>query len=61
MFVDFHSHSTFSDGTLTPIELVKMAKDKKIQMFSITDHDNVDGQLRLFQQQNPLESIMLPE
>ena len=48
MFVDFHSHSTFSDGTLTPCELVKMANDKKIQMFSITDHDNVDGQLEAF-------------
>ena len=48
MFVDFHSHSTFSDGTFTPKELVKMAKDKNLQMFSITDHDNIDGQQEAF-------------
>lgn len=43
MPVDLHIHSTFSDGTLTPTELVKMASWKKLKYISITDHDTMDG------------------
>lgn len=43
MSLDFHIHSTFSDGSLTPIEIVKMAKKKGLKAISITDHDNIDG------------------
>jgi predicted metal-dependent phosphoesterase TrpH len=41
--VDLHSHSTASDGTYSPKELVKLAYEKKIGLFSLTDHDTVDG------------------
>ncbi len=41
--VDFHTHSTCSDGTLTPTELVNHAKKKGLAAFSLTDHDSVDG------------------
>lgn len=41
--VDLHCHSTFSDGTFTPEEIVEMAKEKGIQHISITDHDTVGG------------------
>ncbi len=41
--VDFHTHSTCSDGTLTPTELVKHAKKNNLSAFALTDHDSVDG------------------
>ncbi|MDN3504229.1 MAG: PHP domain-containing protein [Rhabdochlamydiaceae bacterium] len=34
-------HSTFSDGTLTPFELIERAKSLKLSGISITDHDSV--------------------
>lgn len=41
--VDLHCHSTCSDGFFSPIELLKMAEEKKLDYFSITDHDSVDA------------------
>ncbi len=41
--VDFHTHSTSSDGTLTPAELVRHADNCGLAAFALTDHDNVDG------------------
>jgi len=42
MKLDLHTHSTCSDGTLTPAELFKKAEHKELELFSITDHDNID-------------------
>ena len=42
MIVDFHVHSTASDGTLSPSELVEKAKG--FAAIALTDHDNCDGQ-----------------
>ena len=41
MLVDFHVHSTASDGTCTPLELVEKAKG--FAAIALTDHDNCDG------------------
>lgn len=41
--VDYHMHSYFSDGALSPTDLVKRAKELELQTISITDHDNIDG------------------
>ena len=41
--VDLHSHSTASDGSLTPKELVELAYSSGIKHFSLTDHDTVNG------------------
>ncbi len=41
--VDFHIHSTASDGTRPPAELVAMASEKSLSVISITDHDTLDG------------------
>ena len=41
MLVDFHVHSTASDGTCTPSELSEKAKD--FAAIALTDHDNCDG------------------
>lgn len=43
MKVDFHTHSTGSDGSNTPNELLNLALEKNIEYLSITDHDTLDG------------------
>jgi 3',5'-nucleoside bisphosphate phosphatase len=40
---DFHTHSTFSDGRLSPTELVDLAHRNGVRIMSLTDHDIVDG------------------
>lgn len=41
--IDLHTHSTASDGTLTPAELVRYAMEKGIEVLSLTDHDTLSG------------------
>ncbi|MFH2123515.1 MAG: PHP domain-containing protein [Pseudomonadota bacterium] len=43
MSIDLHTHSNFSDGTMTPTELVVMARHKKISALALTDHDTMAG------------------
>ncbi len=40
---DFHIHSTYSDGSLTPSQVVRLAKERYVDIMSITDHNNTDG------------------
>lgn len=40
---DLHTHSTCSDGTLTPTELVKLALEKNLAAVALTDHNTVAG------------------
>ena len=41
--IDLHLHSTASDGTLTPTELVHAALNKGLEVIALTDHDTTDG------------------
>lgn len=41
--VDFHVHSTCSDGLLTPENVVKRAYEKSVKYLALTDHDTVSG------------------
>ncbi|MFW6151613.1 MAG: PHP domain-containing protein [Verrucomicrobiota bacterium] len=41
--IDLHTHSTYSDGSLTPPELVQLAKDVGLTAIALTDHDCTDG------------------
>lgn len=41
--IDFHTHSTFSDGTLNPSDLVALAAGKGITALALTDHDTTSG------------------
>jgi len=43
MIFDLHSHSTFSDGALTPHDLMDRAVAKGVDVLSITDHDTIDA------------------
>lgn len=41
--VDLHVHSTKSDGSYTPAQLVDYALEKGLSAFALTDHDTTDG------------------
>ena len=41
--IDLHLHSTFSDGTLSPGDLVRALKTAKVSVAALTDHDTADG------------------
>ncbi|MBQ6702677.1 MAG: PHP domain-containing protein [Clostridia bacterium] len=42
-YIDLHTHSHHSDGSMTPDELVKLAKETGLRAISLTDHDTFDG------------------
>jgi predicted metal-dependent phosphoesterase TrpH len=41
--VDLHSHSTISDGVLSPTEVAQRAKAQGVHVWALTDHDEVSG------------------
>ncbi len=40
---DLHTHTTASDGALTPTELVELAAKSEVLAIAVTDHDTIDG------------------
>ncbi|WP_448374756.1 PHP domain-containing protein [Fervidobacterium sp.] len=43
MVVDLHTHTTASDGTFRPMELIEKAKLIGLEALAITDHDTISG------------------
>jgi predicted metal-dependent phosphoesterase TrpH len=41
--VDLHVHTTCSDGTYTPVQVVELARRSGLAAVAITDHDTIDG------------------
>lgn len=41
--IDMHLHTSFSDGELSPDELIDKAISSNVSIMSITDHDTIDG------------------
>jgi 3',5'-nucleoside bisphosphate phosphatase len=41
--VDLHSHTLYSDGTLTPTELVRLARMNGVRALAVSDHDHTGG------------------
>lgn len=41
--IDLHTHTNYSDGDLSPFELIKLAIQKRIGILGITDHDTLEG------------------
>ena len=41
--IDLHTHSTASDGTDSPVELVRKATQAHLAVLALTDHDTLDG------------------
>lgn len=56
--IDLHCHSIFSDGELSPKELLKKAEELKLSYFSITDHDNCFAYENL--NSNDFKGILIP-
>jgi len=42
-FADLHCHTTCSDGSVSPLELIQLAKQIGLKGLSITDHDSIDA------------------
>ena len=42
-YVDLHSHSTASDGTFAPVEVVRLAREAGLSGLALTDHDTIGG------------------
>ena len=41
--IDLHTHSTCSDGSMTPTELVDHAAERGLAAIALSDHDSVAG------------------
>ncbi|MFM9914336.1 MAG: 3',5'-nucleoside bisphosphate phosphatase [Rhizobacter sp.] len=54
---DLHCHSCVSDGTLTPEALARRAKANGVELWALTDHDEVGGQRRA---RDAAEAVGLP-
>ena len=46
-FIDLHIHTTASDGSDSPIQLLEKLRMAGVRVFSVTDHDTIDGALAL--------------
>ncbi len=46
--IDLHVHSTFSDGSCTVEELVRLAARRNVALLALTDHDTIEGLLDFF-------------
>ncbi|MEG9499660.1 PHP domain-containing protein [Mannheimia indoligenes] len=59
MKYDLHSHSTASDGVLSPTELVQRAVVQGVEMLALTDHDTISGicEAKKFAQTQPIKFI----
>ena len=42
-YIDLHTHSTCSDGSMTPYELVKHAHERGLKAIALSDHDTIAG------------------
>ena len=42
-YIDLHIHTTASDGSLSPTEVVRRARERRLKAIAITDHDTIDG------------------
>jgi predicted metal-dependent phosphoesterase TrpH len=41
--IDLHTHTTYSDGTFTPSELIRLARERRLDVVAVTDHDTTAG------------------
>ncbi|WP_419418488.1 PHP domain-containing protein [Legionella sp. D16C41] len=51
--IDLHCHSHFSDGLLSPKELIEKATAANLQILALTDHDTVEGVNNLLKEKKP--------
>lgn len=56
-YIDLHVHSSASDGSLTPEEVVSLARKAGLRCFALADHDTVDGVEPALQYAGKFENI----
>lgn len=59
-YIDLHVHSNKSDGTLSPSEVVRLAKEKNLKAIALTDHDTVAGVKEAIEEGKKLGVIVIP-
>ena len=59
-FVDLHIHSTASDGSLSPEEIIETAKNTPLRAIAITDHDTLEGSVEALGYQKSYGVEVLP-
>jgi 3',5'-nucleoside bisphosphate phosphatase len=57
MNIDFHCHTTASDGSLDPSTLIDLALERDVKMLSVTDHDTMDAYRQFGPAANQLQLI----
>lgn len=58
-WIDLHLHSTFSDGSMTPAQLIDLAVGRRIAAIALTDHDTVAGveEFLAYAAEQPLKAL----
>jgi predicted metal-dependent phosphoesterase TrpH len=59
-YVDLHCHSTASDGTLPPADVVRLARDSGLAGLALTDHDTIGGIAAAAAEAEKLGLVFLP-
>lgn len=58
--VDFHVHTSCSDGTFSPSEIIKRAYRNNVRYLSITDHDTLSGLDEAIEESNKYGITLIP-
>jgi len=58
--IDLHTHSSASDGTLSPADLVRRAVAQGIRVLALTDHDTLDGIAEAREAAAGLDLLLIP-
>jgi len=58
--IDLQMHSTFSDGSCTPTELVREAKQLNLTAIALTDHDTIEGVPEFLKAGKEMDLITVP-
>lgn len=58
--IDLHTHSSASDGSMSPVELVRHARERGIAAIALTDHDTVDGVKDALEEGNRIGVEVIP-
>ncbi len=58
--IDLHTHTTFSDGSFSPTDLVALANQQGLDILAITDHDTTEGLPEAMEATNGLSLEIIP-
>ncbi len=58
--IDLHIHTTASDGSMTPAEVVHLARSQGLQAIAITDHDTIAGNSQALETGRRLDFEVIP-